>query len=50
MSRIPNPDQHVPHEPWYKFGVAFLFLEMAAAICVCAYSLGLTFTGPAGLH
>jgi hypothetical protein len=32
-------------EPWYKYGVAFLSLEMAIAIAVSAYSLYMTFHG-----
>ena len=36
------------HEPWYKFGVAFLMLEMAIAIGVSAYSLYMTFHGIGG--
>jgi hypothetical protein len=38
----------VGHEPWYKYGVAFLMLEMAVAICVSAYSLYMTFHGIGG--
>lgn len=38
----------VPHEPWYKYGVAALLLEMAIAIGVCGYSLFLTFHGLGG--
>jgi hypothetical protein len=37
-----------PHEPWYKYGVAILFFEMAAAIAVCGYSLYMTFHGIGG--
>jgi hypothetical protein len=33
------------YEPWYKFGVAFLYLEMAIAIGVTVYSLYMAFTG-----
>jgi len=36
------------HEPWYKYGVAFLFLEIAIAIAVSAYSLYMTFNGLGG--
>jgi hypothetical protein len=35
-------------EPWYKYGVAFLVLEMAIAIAVSAYSLYMTFNGLGG--
>jgi hypothetical protein len=38
----------VPNEPWYKYGVAALLLEMAIAIGVCGYSLFLTFHGLGG--
>lgn len=37
-----------PHEPWYRSGVAILFLEMAIAIVVSGYSLYLTFNGLGG--
>jgi hypothetical protein len=36
------------HEPWYKYGVGFLVLEMAIAIAVSAYSLYMTFNGLGG--
>jgi hypothetical protein len=35
-------------EPWYKYGVAVLFLEMIVAIAVSAYSLYMTFHGLGG--
>ena len=35
-------------EPWYKYGVAFLVLEMAVALAVSAYSLYMTFHGIGG--
>jgi len=38
----------VPHEPWYKYGVAFLLFEMAIAVAVSAYSLYMTFNGIGG--
>lgn len=34
-----------PREPWYRYGVAFLFLEMTLAIAVCLYAFYLTFHG-----
>jgi hypothetical protein len=37
-----------PHEPWYKYGVAVLLLEMVIAIAVCGYSLYMTFHGLGG--
>jgi hypothetical protein len=36
------------HDPWYKYGVAMLFFEMAIAVAVSAYSLYLTFHGLGG--
>ena len=36
------------HDPWYKYGIATLFLEMAIAIAVSAYSLYMTFNGLGG--
>ncbi|MDE3114479.1 MAG: hypothetical protein KGL26_02655 [Pseudomonadota bacterium] len=38
----------VEHQPWYKYGVAVLVLEMAIAIAVSAYSLYMTFHGRGG--
>lgn len=35
-------------EPWYKYGVAILVLEMLIAIAVSAYSLYVTFHGLGG--
>lgn len=35
-------------EPWFKYGVATLFLEMTIAIAVSAYSLYMTFNGLGG--
>ena len=36
------------HEPWYKYAVAILCLEMLIAIAVSAYSLYVTFHGLGG--
>lgn len=44
MNSTPTNDA-IPHEPWYKYGVAILLLEMGTAIAVCAYSLYMTFHG-----
>lgn len=33
-----KPDLQVetaPNEPWYRYGVMFLFFEMAIAVAVC---------------
>jgi hypothetical protein len=38
----------VPDEPWYKYGVAVLLLEMVIAIAVSGYSLYMTFHGLGG--
>ena len=38
----------VPHEPWYKYGIMVLFIEMAIAIAVSGYSLYMTFHGLGG--
>ncbi len=35
----------IPREPWYKYGVTVLLLEMFIAVAVCAYSLYMTFHG-----
>ena len=40
--------EQVRHEPWYKYGVAFLCLEMFIAIAVSGYSLYMTFHGLGG--
>ncbi len=38
----------VTHEPWYKYGVAVLFIEMGIAIALSGYSLFMTFHGLGG--
>jgi hypothetical protein len=38
----------IPREPWYKYGVAVLLLEMLIAVAVCGYSLYMTFHGLGG--
>lgn len=48
MSTTNSVHEPVSHEPWYKYGVAFLFLEMAIAVAVCGYSLYMTFAGLGG--
>jgi hypothetical protein len=40
--------QRPAHEPWYKYGVAALIMEMAIAIMVSGYSLYMTFHGLGG--
>ena len=44
----PISDTQVPLEPWYKYGVAILLLEMIIAVAVSAYSLFMTFRGIGG--
>ena len=44
-----NPvEANAAHQPWYKYGVAVLVLEMAIAVAVSAYSLYMTFNGLGG--
>ncbi len=35
-------------EPWYKWGVVILYIEMIIAILVTLYSLYMSFTGSGG--
>jgi hypothetical protein len=44
----PTTSAAAPHEPWYKYGVAVLCLEMLIAIAVSVYSLYMTFHGLGG--
>ena len=44
----PTSSASAPHEPWYKYGVAVLCLEMLIAFAVSAYALYLTFHGVGG--
>lgn len=48
MSMNPNSEAPVTYGSWYKYGVAFLSLEMLIAIAVSAYSLYMTFHGLGG--
>ncbi|HUC61288.1 MAG TPA: hypothetical protein VMF53_04970 [Alphaproteobacteria bacterium] len=48
MSTTAHAAQSGTNEPWFKYGVAFLSLEMAIAIAVSAYSLYMTFHGLGG--
>ncbi len=36
---MPTQAAQEAYEPWYKYGVAFLTIEMVIAIAVSAYSL-----------
>ncbi len=35
------------YEPWYKYGVAFLFFEAGLAVAVSIYALSMAFSGQA---
>ena len=48
MSAKSTSEEIVVQEPWYKYGVGFLILEMLLAIGVSAYSLFMTFHGIGG--
>jgi hypothetical protein len=48
LNTIDTPTEPVHYEPWYKYGVAVLLIEMAIAIAVSAYSLYMTFHGLGG--
>lgn len=36
-------------EPWYKYGVAILYIEMFLAIALTIFALYLTFSGAGGI-
>ena len=38
----------IKYEPWYKWGVLFLYIEMLAAVGVTVFSLYMAFTGTGG--
>ena len=40
-----EPDESYVYEPWYKYGIYFLFFEAAIAVGVTIYSLSMTFSG-----
>lgn len=48
MSLKLESETPVSYGSWYKYGVAFLSLEMLVAIAVSAYSLYMTFHGLGG--
>lgn len=48
MHKTNTSTESISHEPWYKFGVIVLFIEMAIAIAVSGYSLYMTFHGLGG--
>ncbi|MCF6281308.1 MAG: hypothetical protein L3J28_03710 [Candidatus Polarisedimenticolaceae bacterium] len=45
MSGHAAPDESYVYEPWYKYGIYFLFFEAAIAVGVTIYSLSMTFSG-----
>ena len=48
MQSQTKPEAVERHEPWYKYGVAFLSIEMLIAVLVSAYALVMTFHGMGG--
>ncbi|MFQ5442725.1 MAG: hypothetical protein ACE5EB_08395 [Thermodesulfobacteriota bacterium] len=40
--------EEAEYEPWYKWGVIFLYIEMIIAVGVSIYSLYMAFTGTGG--
>lgn len=36
-------------DPWYKWGIVMLYLEMSVAVTVTTYALVMAFSGQAGL-
>ncbi len=48
MQTPAKPEAVEPHEPWYRYGVAFLSIEMLIAVAVSAYALAMTFHGMGG--
>ena len=48
MSVNSESETPVTYGLWYRYGVAFLSLEMLVAIAVSAYSLYMTFHGLGG--
>ena len=47
MGEVSKPDGSYEYEPWYKYGVGFLFFEAAIAIGVSIYALSMAFSGQA---
>ncbi len=48
MHKTISSNEPVAQDPWFKYGVGVLFLEMVIAIAVSAYSLYMTFHGLGG--
>ncbi|MCK4739839.1 MAG: hypothetical protein KAT46_07810 [Deltaproteobacteria bacterium] len=42
-------DSNYSYEPWYKYGLAFLYFEMLIAVGVTIFSLYMAFTGKGGV-
>ncbi len=47
MSGHTTPPDDYEYEPWYKYGVAFLFFEAGLAVAVSIYALSMAFSGQA---
>ena len=47
MGGVSKPDGSYEYEPWYKYGVGFLFFEASIAIGVSIYALSMAFSGQA---
>lgn len=45
MSAVLGSDESYEHEPWYKYGIAFLVLEAVIAVGVSIYALSMGFSG-----
>lgn len=37
------------YDPWFRYGVAILYVEMGIAVLVTIYSLYMAFTGSGGI-
>ena len=48
MNMANVPAESPRYDPWYKYGIAVLLVEMAIAIAVSGYSLYMTFHGLGG--
>ncbi len=47
MKGVSKHNGSYEYEPWYKYGVGFLFFEAAIAIGVSIYALSMAFSGQA---
>ena len=48
MRRSIDADSDYKYEPWYKYGITFLYFEMLIALGVSIFSLYMAFTGKGG--